>query len=70
MIYLGMKKIDGTIVAPDGPTKWSAEDSKLEWLVFKTIHGMTMQGSGVIDGKGEKWWNIPCKHVNVSPLFL
>ncbi|GMN44098.1 hypothetical protein TIFTF001_013293 [Ficus carica] len=59
-------QVNGTIVAPapDRPTKWSAGESKKEWLVFKTIRRMTMQGSGVIDGKGAKWWNLPCKNVN------
>ncbi|XWS58060.1 hypothetical protein CRYUN_Cryun08bG0002800 [Craigia yunnanensis] len=54
-------QIDGTIMPPDGPDFWPRNNSKRQWLVFYRINGMTMQGSGLIDGRGEKWWNLPCK---------
>lgn len=54
-------QIDGTLVTPDGPDSWSKRNSKRQWLVFYRINGMSMQGDGVIDGRGEKWWNLPCK---------
>ncbi|KAI5326247.1 hypothetical protein L3X38_035321 [Prunus dulcis] len=53
-------QLDGRIVAPSGPNKWSSRNSKSDWLDFYGIHGMTMQGDGLIDGRGEKWWNLPC----------
>ncbi|KAJ6756988.1 hypothetical protein OIU74_026279 [Salix koriyanagi] len=53
--------IDGTIMPPDGPESWPSKMSKRQWLVFYRINGMSMQGGGVIDGRGEKWWNLPCK---------
>lgn len=29
-----------------------------------------MQGSGVIDGRGQKWWDLPCKpHKKVYIFF-
>lgn len=59
---------------PDGPKSWPKSYSKRQWLVFYRIDGMKMQGSGVIDGRGEKWWNLPCKphKVNIFPskIFL
>ncbi|KAM7481840.1 hypothetical protein LguiB_006423 [Lonicera macranthoides] len=54
-------QIDGTIMPPDGPNLWPKTISKRQWLVFYRINGMLMQGGGVIDGRGEKWWNLPCK---------
>ncbi|KAB2621676.1 polygalacturonase [Pyrus ussuriensis x Pyrus communis] len=58
----GLKfQIDGTLVPPDGPDSWPKKNSKRQWLVFYRINGMSMQGGGVIDGRGEKWWDLPCK---------
>lgn len=54
-------QIDGTIMPPDGPDSWPQGVSKRQWLVFYRINGMSMQGGGLIDGRGEKWWNLPCK---------
>uniref|UniRef100_A0ACD5VS05 Uncharacterized protein n=1 Tax=Avena sativa TaxID=4498 RepID=A0ACD5VS05_AVESA len=53
-------QIDGTIVAPSDPTTWPA-NSKRNWLVFYKAHGMSLSGAGLIDGKGQKWWDLPCK---------
>ncbi|XP_027349486.1 polygalacturonase At1g48100-like [Abrus precatorius] len=54
-------KVDGTILPPDGPDSWPLNRSKRQWLVFYRINGMLMQGSGLVDGRGEKWWSLPCK---------
>ncbi|KAF9681459.1 hypothetical protein SADUNF_Sadunf05G0003700 [Salix dunnii] len=54
-------QIDGTIMPPDGPEAWPSKMNNRQWLVFYKIKGMSMQGGGVIDGRGEKWWNLPCK---------
>ncbi|GER48598.1 pectin lyase-like superfamily protein [Striga asiatica] len=54
-------QIEGSLIPPDGPDSWSKIYNKRQWLVFYRVNGMTMQGGGVIDGKGEKWWNLPCK---------
>ncbi|RDY06437.1 Polygalacturonase, partial [Mucuna pruriens] len=54
-------KVDGTIWPPDGPDSWPLNSNKRQWLVFYGINGMLMKGSGLIDGRGEKWWNLPCK---------
>jgi hypothetical protein len=55
---------------PDGPASWPKKSSKRQWLVFYRINGMSLQGGGVIDGRGQKWWNLPCKPHKVSFLFL
>ncbi|KDP23351.1 hypothetical protein JCGZ_23184 [Jatropha curcas] len=57
-------QIDGTIIPPDGPESWPKNASKRNWLIFYKINEMLMQGGGVIDGKGEKWWKLPCKPHN------
>ncbi|KNA23320.1 hypothetical protein SOVF_025850 [Spinacia oleracea] len=54
-------QLEGTIVAPDGPDAWPKDSSKRQWLVFYRIHSLTLQGGGLIDGRGDKWWNLPCK---------
>ncbi|PUZ57092.1 hypothetical protein GQ55_5G400000 [Panicum hallii var. hallii] len=53
-------QLDGTIVAPSDPDKWPA-NNKRNWLVFYNAHGTTLRGAGLIDGKGQKWWELPCK---------
>ncbi|GJN32091.1 hypothetical protein PR202_gb20565 [Eleusine coracana subsp. coracana] len=53
-------QVDGTIVAPGDPDTWPAS-SKRNWLVFYQAHGVALRGMGMIDGKGQKWWDLPCK---------
>ncbi|XP_062197232.1 polygalacturonase At1g48100-like [Phragmites australis] len=53
-------QVDGTIVAPSDPDTWPA-NSKRNWLVFYQAHGVSLRGAGLIDGKGQKWWDLPCK---------
>ncbi|WOK96067.1 hypothetical protein Cni_G04774 [Canna indica] len=54
-------QVDGTIAPPDGPDEWPQNTNRKQWLVFYRANGLTLQGSGLIDGKGEKWWNLTCK---------
>ncbi|KAH9296043.1 hypothetical protein KI387_039631, partial [Taxus chinensis] len=54
-------QVDGVLLAPDGPDSWAKNSSKLQWIVFYKLQDFTLQGRGVIDGNGEKWWNLPCK---------
>lgn len=46
---------------PDGPEYWPEKYSKHQWLVFYRVNEMSLQGAGQIDGRGEPWWNLPCK---------
>ena len=66
LFSLDDEKIEGTIMAPDGPSSWPRGNSRRQWLVFYRINEMSMQGGGVIDGRGEKWWDLPCKPHKVS----
>lgn len=54
-------QVDGVLAAPDGPKCWPKADSKRQWLVFYRLNGMTLKGTGVIEGNGEEWWELPCK---------
>ncbi|XP_068659994.1 polygalacturonase At1g48100-like [Aristolochia californica] len=64
-------QVDGTVMPPDGPQSWPQSNNKRQWLVFYRADEMTLQGGGLIDGKGEKWWNLPCKpHRGVNGTTL
>lgn len=54
-------QVDGVLLAPDGPDCWAANSSKNQWIVFDRTDGLSLQGNGLIDGRGENWWNLPCK---------
>ncbi|XP_061962553.1 polygalacturonase At1g48100-like [Populus nigra] len=54
-------QVDGTLMPPDGPDSWPQKNSRRQWLVFYRINEMSLLGGGVIDGRGEKWWDLPCK---------
>ncbi|CAJ2674987.1 unnamed protein product [Trifolium pratense] len=47
-------QINGKIVAPHRDT-WGTCSKR--WLYFFNVHGMTVDGSGVIDGQGDAWWS-------------
>jgi polygalacturonase len=47
-------QLDGTIIAPTNPNAWSGVT--LQWLEFTKLERITIQGNGVIDGKGSVWW--------------
>jgi hypothetical protein len=65
-----MEKVDGTIMTPDGPESWLKNNSKRQWLVFYRVNGMSLEGSGSIDGRGQKWWDLPCKPHKVYILLV
>ncbi|KAL5561068.1 hypothetical protein UlMin_030815 [Ulmus minor] len=54
-------QIDGTVMPPDGPDSWPKNTSRRQWIVFYRIDRLSLQGGGLIDGRGEKWWDLPCK---------
>ncbi|XP_073270893.1 polygalacturonase At1g48100-like [Primulina huaijiensis] len=64
-------QIEGSMMPPDGPDSWPTKLSRRQWLVFYRINGMSMQGGGLIDGRGQKWWDLPCKpHKGVNGSTL
>ncbi|XP_019194056.1 PREDICTED: polygalacturonase At1g48100 [Ipomoea nil] len=54
-------QVDGVLMPPDGPECWPKEDSAKQWLVFYRLDDMTLNGTGTIEGNGQKWWDLPCK---------
>ncbi|CAA2988535.1 polygalacturonase At1g48100-like [Olea europaea subsp. europaea] len=64
-------QIEGSVMPPEGPDSWPKTFSKRQWLVFYRINRMLMQGGGLIDGRGENWWNLPCKpHKGINGTTL
>ncbi|XP_060184290.1 polygalacturonase At1g48100-like isoform X2 [Lycium barbarum] len=47
-------QIDGTIIAPADANAWGS--GLLQWLDFTKLVGITVKGSGKIDGNGAVWW--------------
>ncbi|KAK9013642.1 hypothetical protein V6N11_041643 [Hibiscus sabdariffa] len=48
----GFVKVDGKLMPPDGPDLWPKNNGKRQWLVFYRINEMSLQGGGVINGRG------------------
>ncbi|XP_019085537.1 PREDICTED: probable polygalacturonase At3g15720 [Camelina sativa] len=61
-------KFDGKIVAPRDKTAWSDYKS-LRWVSFKEIIGLTVNGSGSIDGRGSSFWK-PRMSASIRPTQL
>ncbi|KAK4392977.1 Polygalacturonase [Sesamum angolense] len=56
-------EVDGKIVAPLVKSEWEKVDS--QWILFEEVsHGITIRGSGVIEGHGESWWSA--KDINMK----
>ncbi|GFY83136.1 pectin lyase-like superfamily protein [Actinidia rufa] len=48
-------QLDGKIMAPTSSEAWGS--GLLQWLEFTKLKGITIRGSGIIDGQGSVWWN-------------
>ncbi|KAM0932820.1 putative endo-polygalacturonase [Dioscorea sansibarensis] len=59
-------QISGTIVAPDEPNDWDPKNRRT-WLYFSKLKAVRIQGGGVIDGSGSKWWASSCKINKTNP---
>lgn len=55
---------------PDGPDSWPEADSRNQWLVFYRLDQMTLNGTGIIEGNGDQWWDLPCKPHRVIISYL
>lgn len=51
----GAWQVSGTIVAPDSKS-WKQCGSQC-WLSLYDVQGLSIDGSGTIDGNGRGWWN-------------
>ncbi|KAF9626691.1 hypothetical protein IFM89_038786 [Coptis chinensis] len=47
-------QLDGTIIAPTSARAWGS--GLLQWIEFTKLRGITIQGKGIIDGRGSVWW--------------
>ncbi|KDP26605.1 hypothetical protein JCGZ_17763 [Jatropha curcas] len=47
-------QLDGTIIAPTNSYIWGK--GLLWWIEFTKLKGITIQGTGTIDGSGSVWW--------------
>ncbi|KAG5534916.1 hypothetical protein RHGRI_022882 [Rhododendron griersonianum] len=48
-------QLDGKIIAPTSSAAWGS--GLQQWLEFTKLNGITIRGSGTIDGQGSVWWN-------------
>ncbi|KAL0351021.1 UNVERIFIED_CONTAM: Polygalacturonase [Sesamum radiatum] len=63
MQHAKWREVDGKIVAPLVKSEWEKLDS--QWILFEEVsHGITIRGSGVIEGHGESWWSA--KDINMK----
>ncbi|KAJ1388277.1 Pectin lyase fold/virulence factor [Sesbania bispinosa] len=63
-------QVDGTLMAPDGPDSWPEKDSRNQWLVFYRLDQMTLNGTGIVEGNEEQWWDLPCKPHRMIRFFM
>ncbi|GLJ05381.1 hypothetical protein SUGI_0017180 [Cryptomeria japonica] len=49
-------KVDGSIIAPTNARSWAS--NLLQWINFSKLNGISIVGSGVIEGQGSAWWKL------------
>ncbi|KAL8480111.1 hypothetical protein ACS0TY_026877 [Phlomoides rotata] len=54
-------RISGTIVAPNSTSLWDGRDAS-QWMIFKDVKGLKVDGFGCIDGRGKPWWDQSCRY--------
>ncbi|XP_074352822.1 polygalacturonase-like [Apium graveolens] len=56
-------EINGTITAPSEPKNWRCGSENCDnWIHFSHLDGLHISGSGIISGRGQKWWNMKRNH--------
>ncbi|KAI4379283.1 hypothetical protein MLD38_005601 [Melastoma candidum] len=56
-------QISGNIVGPTDPEEWEGLDTT-RWMYFHGIIHLTIEGGGIVNGRGDKWWERICKTGN------
>ncbi|XP_018624884.1 probable polygalacturonase At3g15720 isoform X3 [Nicotiana tomentosiformis] len=51
-------QLSGSIVAPEDPKEWRGCEN-VSWIYFTGVFGLFINGSGTINGNGQRWWKIP-----------
>ncbi|KAH6758750.1 Pectin lyase-like superfamily protein [Perilla frutescens var. frutescens] len=59
-------RVSGFIVAPKSPAIWEGLDVR-KWLYFHGVKHLKVEGGGIIDGVGKKWWERSCKTNDSNP---
>ncbi|KAF9615726.1 hypothetical protein IFM89_026141 [Coptis chinensis] len=54
-------QILGTILSPQDTETWDGIDSS-QWLAFRRVTGLIVDGYGTIDGRGTNWWSNSCRN--------
>ncbi|MCL7030971.1 hypothetical protein MKW94_019553 [Papaver nudicaule] len=54
-------EIGGTIVAPVSPKAWAPNQNT--WLKFTNVNGLHVNGHGVLDARGQAWWEQSCHNL-------
>ncbi|CAN4088492.1 unnamed protein product [Withania somnifera] len=57
--------VSGNIIAPNSKSGWDGCAINA-WLTFSNIDHLTVNGYGVVDGRGHIWWSNPCLNDNTS----
>lgn len=57
----------GNLVGPDSPSAWGNNPSL---ITIENVNGITIDGSGTIDGRGSSWWNCENKGKGVSKFYF
>lgn len=55
-------QISGLIVAPISPRDWRFSGDNKRWILFSDVRGLTVNGGGIIDGRGKIWWENSCNN--------
>lgn len=53
-------QIQGTLVASHHIKDWK-DNERTHWILFNNIQGLNIQGGGIINGNGRRWWKRSCK---------
>ncbi|XP_028085446.1 polygalacturonase At1g48100 [Camellia sinensis] len=49
-------RIDGTLLALPKVGSWP-KSSWFQWINFKWVQNLSIQGTGIVDGQGSNWWS-------------
>ncbi|XP_057770331.1 polygalacturonase [Salvia miltiorrhiza] len=51
--------IGGSMIASDNRSDYSKD--RRHWIMFHTLHNLSLRGGGTINGNGNIWWQNSCK---------
>ncbi|BBN67294.1 Pectin lyase-like superfamily protein [Prunus dulcis] len=63
-------EIMGKLVAPKMLDGWTECESDSDWLQFKDVGNLVVDGSGEIDGQGSSWWTTTNQYDRLSRKLM